>query len=464
MKKLRTRIIIPFLLLFLMIGLISILIEQSYISGLIDSRISSQAERISQVLSNSEFVLNPIYLLKLKEIIDGEIVVFDKKEKVIVSTVSKEKLFEYKQKINIQDLFLLLDRGKRNVSRQVLTNEHDSYLITTRLLIVPANPRERMMLCIVSPLADVFSAKAKIRNRMFLIGICGLILAGLFSYIISRSVTNPINDIVAVTRDIAEGHFEKKVIVSSVEELKLLTVSINSMTDKLKKYKTQIVRSSHLAAVGKVTAAIAHEIGNPLSSIKMMAQLLRNRLASNSENRSIIHSLLEEISRLERIVKELNQSVKSFELTLNKMNLNEIIDEVLAVITPKLAHRNIDLTTELKHSLPLVKIDRDKIKQVIWNLLLNAMESMPQGGTIKILTDEKPISNTLEIIIEDEGYGLSDDSLKKIFSPFFTTKEEGLGLGLSTSREIIKRHGGSLSIENLAEKGARAVIVLPIKS
>ena len=461
LNKLPIRIMLPFLTLFLMVSLLSLLLNRLYISRLMDERISRQTDRISKVLSNSEFVFNPIYLNKLKDVIEGDVIVFEKSGKIIVSTLSEKALSGFNKKINIDRLFSFLQKGEEKAIQKVLTNRRSPFLLIARPLSLPAYPRKDMILCIVSPLTDVLDVKSKIANRMFLIGFFGLLLTLLFGYIISRSVTRPIKDLVVVTGNIANGNFENKAPLPPVEEIKMLASSINSMTDRLRKYEKQVVRSSQLAAAGKVTAAMAHEIRNPLSSIKMMTQLLRNRLMPKPENTKIIESLLEEIGRVERIVKDLTDLMRPSELSLDIQHINALIEEILAVIEPRLSHRKISVKKNLAHLLPVIRIDKDKIKQVIWNLLLNAMDSMPDGGVIKVISRENRSAHKLEVVIKDEGDGINKGAMDNIFAHFFTTKPEGLGLGLSTSREIVESHKGSLTVENMEEKGVRATISLP---
>jgi len=461
LNKLPVRIMLPFLVLFLMLSLISLLLNRLHISRLMDERISRQTDRISRVLSNSEFVFNPIYLNKLKDVIEGDVIVFEKSGKIIVSTLSEKALSSFHKEINIDRLFSFLQKGEERAVQKVLNKSMSPFLLIARPLSLPAYPRKDMILCIVSPLADVLDVKSKIANRMFLIGFFSLLLTLLFGYIISRSVARPIKKLVAVTGDIANGNFESKAPLPSIEEIRMLASSINSMTDKLREYEKQIVRSSQLAAAGKVTAAMAHEIRNPLSSIKMMTQLLRNRLTPEQGKTKLVESLLEEIGRVERIVKDLTELMRPSELSLDVQDINDLIEEILTVIEPRLAHRKIRVKKNLGLSLPGIRIDKDKIKQVIWNLLLNAMDSMPDGGVIRVSARENTLAHRIEVIIKDEGCGINKKTLDNIFAHFFTTKPEGLGLGLSTSREIIESHKGSLTVENMEEKGVRATISLP---
>lgn len=459
LSTLHARIMAPFMTLFLAVVLVSLAIDRHYVSRLMDERVLRQTDRLSRVLSNSEFVLNPVYLDKLKEVIEGDLIVFEKSGTVAASTLSGEMLRSLGAEINARSLFSSLKKGGGEVLRTLLTEDANPSLMTSRRLD-GVEPGKEMVLCIITPLTDVIAAKSRITRLMFLVAFGGLLLTALLGYLISRSVTRPIHQLVSVTESIAAGDMESRASLPPVEELKRLAVSINTMTLKLKESDEQVRRSCHLAAAGKVTAAMAHEIRNPLSSVKMLTQLLRDRI-SDPENNRMIGFLLEEVSRLERIVNDLTDLMRPSEIRLAHEDIHGLLEEILEVVSPKLAHRRIGLVKDFQGSISPVRIDRDKIKQVIWNILLNAMDGMHAGGVVRVATAEKQADRTVEVVIEDEGPGIPDGIRDRIFEPFFTTKPEGLGLGLFTCREIIERHGGRLTLENMAQTGARVVISLP---
>ncbi|MDY6844278.1 MAG: ATP-binding protein, partial [Thermodesulfobacteriota bacterium] len=446
----------------LVVTLISLVLDRYYVARLMDERLSRQTDRVSRVLSNSEFVLNPVYLNKLQEVVGGDIVVFEKTGGVLVSTLSEKTSLDLAHTINVRQLFVSLQEKKESVIHRILNHDRFSTLMISRILFIPTHPQREMILCVLSPLSDVTDAKSRITIWMVMVGLCGLVLVGLVGYVISRSITQPIRDLVDITEDIADGHFEKKTPLPSVDELRRLASSINTMTDRLREYEGQIIRSTQMAAAGKVTAAMAHEIRNPLSSIKMMTQLLRDRVTTKPENYAIAESLLEEIFRLERIVRDLTDLAKPSELTVAPHDFTAILEETLPLIEPKLNHRKVQLIQTLNRSLSHTKVDKDRIKQVIWNIVLNAMESMPRGGTIKVSCYEDVETKMLNVVFEDEGHGITEEIGEKVFTPFFTTKPEGLGLGLSTSKDIIESHGGSLKFENKDTKGLRVVVSLPV--
>jgi two-component system sensor histidine kinase HydH len=234
------------------------------------------------------------------------------------------------------------------------------------------------------------------------------------------------------------------------------------MSDKLAGFEKEVASSSRLAAAGKVTAAMSHEIRNPLSSIKMLAQLLRERLNIGSKDRKIIQAMLEEVMRVERIVGDLSDLQRPSSIDRNPHDIRVLISEILPVIEPKTAHRKVRIDFDVQENLPEILLDKDKIKQVLWNLLLNAMESMPHGGRIMIKSWVDGEQNRLHVSVEDDGCGFDEAHGEDIFTPFFTTIPEGLGLGLSTSREIMTGHGGALVLENRNDRGVRAVMIFPL--
>jgi len=151
------------------------------------------------------------------------------------------------------------------------------------------------------------------------------------------------------------------------------------------------------------------------------------------------------------------------ELQREWRNLNKQVEDVVQLARQSLAESQIPIASQLAESSPEIYVDAEKIKQVLWNLILNARDAMPDGGSIAVATRE--IGETqIELIVEDSGPGVSEIDPERLFQPFFTTKPEGVGLGLPISRKIVEQHGGTLRLENRPEGGARATVVLPVKT
>lgn len=464
-NRLHIQIMLPFIILFVMISLVSTLLNRHYVSKLMDERLSRQAERVTAVLSNAQFVLNPVYITKLRDVIEGDIIVYSVAGDIVTATLDKQMTDLLSAAGIPGKMHITFKKNRARVLNERIQLQGKTFLVTASVLTSPNLERNANLLFLLFPLHDLESAKAKTTAWMFFVGIISLIMIAVSGYFLARSLTRPIQKIVATTSRIADGKFTEKTDIPKVAELKTLANAINSMSDKLIDYEKDIVQATQNAASGKVTAAMAHEIRNPLSSVKMMTQLLRNKSMGQPESERIVAALLEEINRLERIVNDLTSLTKPSGLTKKRQAIDVLLNEVLEIITPRLQHLNIAVTYDFSPSLPAINIDRDRIKQVVWNLLLNAMESMPEGGTIhirtRLITKDDAVVEALRIVITDEGHGIEKKHLNVIFNHFHTTKAEGIGIGLSTSKNIIESHGGRLIIENRQHKGVKATIEIP---
>jgi signal transduction histidine kinase len=461
-NRLHNRIMLPFMALFLAVNLAPLLLNRYYIGKIIDQRIAVQTDRISRLISNSEFVLNPAYLSRLRNVIDSDIIVFDRAGKVAATTVQGPMRMHLESQVAPNHISALLKNEAESLYQQVVRLDHQTFMLTARLLGKATGTDKRMMLWVISPMSDAQAAKSSLAVEMGPVCLGGILIMFVFGHLIAGSVTKPVSNLVAVTQEMADGYFNHKAMLPSVEELRQLSLSINMMSEKLAGFEKQVALSSRLAAAGKVTAAMSHEIRNPLSSVKMLAQLLRDKPNIEAENGEIIKSMLEEILRVERIVEDLSGLARPSKLVRQVHDIRKVIQEILPVIEPKLTHRKIDIEFDPEPALPEILMDKDKIKQVLWNVLLNAMESMPQGGKVKISVRTNGKQDRLHVSIEDEGGGIDDTHAEEMFTPFYTTKPEGLGLGLSTSKEIMAGHDGELILENRKDGGVRAVMTLPL--
>ncbi len=241
--------------------------------------------------------------------------------------------------------------------------------------------------------------------------------------------------------------------------------------------KVQLIEKEKLAALGEVSAEVAHEIRNPLVSIGGFARRLEDKLqklverhgeidglARAVEYSNIIHT---EVGRLEQLLKNILLYSEAGALNREEVDISELIDETIAIFKSGFYGRNIKLNYNPARNLPALSLDRHKIKQVFTNLFYNAMDSMPEGGelTIEILPLAGDGAEGYQTVrIEDTGGGIPEDVFKNIFNPFFTTKSSGTGLGLSICRKIIEGHGGTIHIVNNIGTGIIVIIHLPLQN
>ncbi len=236
---------------------------------------------------------------------------------------------------------------------------------------------------------------------------------------------------------------------------------IESRTIEQRKLVEQLSLAERLAALGEMVAGVSHEIKNPLGIIQSTAELLNNMSEANEKQKRLSNVITEESIRLNRIVTEFLDFARPHELNLQKFYLNEIIQKNIDFLKPEIDKKGIAVETNIYRQRFQITADQDLLHRVLMNLIINAIQAIPEEGKIIIHVSEE--KNGYNILINDTGIGISDENLNKIFNPFFTTKEKGSGLGLPIVRKIIEGHGGTINIESTEGEGTTVVLHLPKK-
>lgn len=234
---------------------------------------------------------------------------------------------------------------------------------------------------------------------------------------------------------------------------------LHTQMQKLKDTQEQLVQAAKLAAIGELAANIAHEINNPLTSVLGYAELMREEkdIESIMRDLEIIES---ESLRARDIVQQLLEFSKKWPLKISKVDINRLLKEVIDLISLNLKDSEINIIEDFSQ-ISQISADANQLKQVFLNLINNAVQSMPNGGTLSIRTEK--IDNSVMIEVSDTGTGIPDNVAQKIFEPFFTTKKDrGTGLGLPISYRIIKKHGGKIEVKKRMDKGTTFKVILPV--
>ncbi len=326
-------------------------------------------------------------------------------------------------------------------------------------------------------LAEAFAPVEKLKKRVIvLIFFCITVVVALGISFTNR-ITQPILELTEGAKAIASGKLDHRILIVSQSEVGILAEEFNKMATKLKESysnleqkveerTSQLLRAERLAAVGELAAEVAHEINNPLGGLQNFASMMKNEPENIEQTRKYANLMLEGLKRVEMIVKRLLTFSKPYALTLSGKNINDIIRHALEFIEYRLEPCNVYIHKILNESLSPVMVDSDQLSQVFINIMVNALESMPGGGTLTIKTDFcKKHDRCVTIQLSDTGCGIEQKSLDKIFEPFFTTKNKeggkGLGLGLAISKRIIEDHHGEISIASKAGEGTQFTICLP---
>lgn len=223
----------------------------------------------------------------------------------------------------------------------------------------------------------------------------------------------------------------------------------------------QLRQAEKLSLVGELAAGMAHEIRNPLTTVKGLTQVISSRLRHDEEILEYTALMLKEIDRINTIIKELLLLSKPSNPALSLVDLPAELDAVCNLLEGKAEMQHVHIEKDFESALPLAVMDIDQMKQVFLNLSSNAISAMPNGGVLYIKAGFKQKEGIFEIIFKDNGKGIPEKNLKKIFDPFYTTKEEGTGLGLAVSYQIVRNHGGKIFVTSEPGRGSTLKIVLP---
>ncbi|MCK8059175.1 MULTISPECIES: PAS domain-containing sensor histidine kinase [unclassified Fusibacter] len=257
------------------------------------------------------------------------------------------------------------------------------------------------------------------------------------------------------------------VVISTMRQTDLhdtligLTVIIELYDEKMK-FEKNIEKAKKLSELGELTAGVAHEIRNPLASIKGYAQFVLMQMDKENPFYSEIEIIMSESDRLDRIIERFINFSEPHKPTFSKYSINKLIEDTIHLIGFDFESRNIAVNTDFGEQTT-IEIDHEQLKQVLINLIINSVQSMPSGGQLNFSTSLDFKSQRVIIRLSDTGEGISPDNLEKVFTPFFTTRNSGSGLGLSISARIIENHHGEFDIQSRIDRGTVATIRLPIQ-
>jgi signal transduction histidine kinase len=313
-----------------------------------------------------------------------------------------------------------------------------------------------------------------IRTAMYALGIGGIILGLVLGWLIARIILNPIYKLVLKVRDAAGSEVVEHIKMSPGKELEELDLHINRLIGRinqahedLQRNRELLERSSKLAAIGKIAPALAHEIRNPLTAIKMLIYAMMQEAGISEDKRHDLEIITHEINRVEGFLQNFLKYARPAKPQMQMVSIVPVVKETLQLMQPRFNQSNIRLSEIHENENLRIKADPDMIKQVVMNLVLNAIESMGQDGDLKFTTSvstEDPENQIFQISIADTGPGIPDDIRDSLFDPFVKGKDQGIGLGLSISQRIAELHHGWISASNNSGKGATFIIHLPMKS
>ncbi len=234
---------------------------------------------------------------------------------------------------------------------------------------------------------------------------------------------------------------------------------IRDVTD-IRQMENEITKSRHLSSIGSLAAGVAHEIRNPLSSIKGFAVYFKEKLSGNKEDEQTADVMVAETERLNRVISQLIEFAKPLELKKESAHFLDVVRHAIKLIDADAKKNKISIDVDIAADIPVLEIDSDKIKQVLLNIFLNALEAMKDGGNLRIKTERG--ADNVTVTISDTGIGIEKTDLPRIYDPYFTSKPAGTGLGLAIVQKFMEAHGGRIKVESVAGKGTKVILCFPL--
>jgi two-component system nitrogen regulation sensor histidine kinase NtrY len=291
----------------------------------------------------------------------------------------------------------------------------------------------------------------------------GIGLALLVSLWTTRRITRPVEALAAGARAVAAGDWTAQVEVRSRDEIGVLAAAFNQMTRELLEQRDRLVQAERVAAWRELARRLAHELKNPLFPLQITVENLQRARASHPEQfdevfRESTATLLAELAKLRGIIGRFSDFAKMPPPQLETVDLNALLRESMKLLEAQMAAAGVTLRMELAADLRAVQADRNQLAGALQNLALNAIDAMPNGGTLTIRTAPRDAGVRLEVA--DTGQGLTPEECRRLFTPYYTTKMHGTGLGLAIVQSVVSDHGGKIAVDSEPGKGTRFTIDL----
>ena len=298
----------------------------------------------------------------------------------------------------------------------------------------------------------------KSKGLIYFIVLSGLIIMIAVSFLLMRCFTKPLQSLLDATEKIQHGDLDSR--VSGLKyEFGTLAASFNDMAASLQIQMRQLQRSEQLATCGKIATTLVHEVRNPLAGIKVAMEALAGESSVSQEDREVLRKVVREVNLIDSLLSNMLEFARPKPPQFTNVRLGDVIERALR-FTPGVIKKEIRVNWDRAIQPPDIRTDPDQLNQVLLNLFINAEDAMPDGGTIFISVSWT--DKDVQLSVADNGPGIDQATLDEIFTPFFTTKAKGSGLGLATCRALVNLHHGRITGANRPEGGAIFTITLPI--
>ena len=319
---------------------------------------------------------------------------------------------------------------------------------------------EKQELCLVAEIEEreAFAQIFDLRNAIFKVGMVVTGVIVLVVVVISRSITQPIHQLMMGAERIGRGDLEHRIDIRTGDEIGVLAQSFNSMVKNLSEAQGKLIQSEKLASIGRLAAGVAHELNNPLANISLNTEMLLRTCKDKAVEKKL-RVIEENVASTAKIIRDLLDFSREPRLELEYLDVNEVLEKTLESL--KYRMKGIKLVKDLS-PVPKIMGDRVRLGQVFTNLVTNAIQAMEDGGTLTVASRLR--GDWVEVLVKDTGKGIPREHLHKIFDPFFTTKGVGKGTGLvlAITFSIVQKHRGWIDVESEVGKGTTFIVRLPV--
>lgn len=446
---LQHRIVLPVVAVALVTSGGAAWVAVSVTTDALQSRLRAQLVSSAAAVGRGGFALNATILRNLRDIVGAQIVTIGPGGTVVASSEA-----------SLPDGLVAAARqaaatapAPEDMPRAFVADCGFGCLIAVRQ--VDNQPDTAVVL--ISDMKPVDDASRSVARAILLSALVSLVLLLLASQLVVTRLTAPLDRLVAFVRGLAP--LDRRRAPVGDNEVGELSEAFNGMLDRLATSQAAVLRSEKLSLAGHFAARIAHDIRNPLSAIRMQAQMLRRSHAADRDASESASAILRDATQVESVVRDLMELANPGELRCEPADVNDVIRDALQQVSAQFAYRKIDVQLALATTLPLVPLDANRFKQALLNVLVNGSEAMHTGGRLEV-SSGLDADGTVWIRVCDDGVGVPPDVLDRVFDPFVTTKPDGVGLGLVNVKAVVEGHGGRIALEPRQPRGTCATIRL----
>ena len=445
--RLHHRIVIPFAVVAVVATSASALLALSVVSREFESRLRSQVRNTADVVGFAGFVFNPLIIRSVKAITGADVIAFDETGAVLSTTLDSS------QTALMQAVVAGAARAEPGVVQEEIACEHPCFVYYKAITDRPGTT-----VAIVAEATESAAAVNAVSRSIVMAAVASLAALVLVSQVVARRVTAPIDELVHFSQEVGAGTSRRA--REGDDDIGRLGRAFNQMLDRLDESKVAKVRNEKLALAGLFAARVAHDIRNPLASMKINTQMLEAEVKRDPKNAALVNATLHDIIQVESVIRDLIELARPGELRLVPADINAVIRLVLRQLDARLTHRKVVTTLILPDRLPQAMLDPERFSQVLTNVFVNAVDAMPNGGSLTVSTRVQGAELVIEV--DDDGVGIDPGMVTRVFDPFVSSKPEGVGLGLVNAKAVVEGHGGRIELTPRQPRGTRAKIVLPV--